>query len=447
MSDESTLTVEVEDVGPCSKKVRITVPSERVDREIEDTFNNVQKAVHFRGFRPGKAPRRLVEARMGERVLDDVKERLIQTATQEAIEGEKLETLGEAEADWEGITVTRGEALAFEVTVDVRPDFDVPDLSTVSVTKPVLTIDDTDVDAEIEKLRMQRATSEDAGDDPLAEAGIATLDVKIECEGETIVDESDVEWTHPSDVLGGMLIEGMAAGLLGKKKDETGEFTVPLPDNFRVDELRGKDASVLLTVTGVQRVNVPALDDEFAAELDYDDVDELRGDVQKQLERELETHSERALDNAIIESLLTTIEFDLPPSLVRRETGRMLARFQTQLQQDGTPEDTIREELAKAQAEAETRVQRDLRSSFILDRIASDKKVFATENEVRQEIARMASSYDRSPAEMEEYMQRQGMVAALRVSIRERKTVTELRSLVTLTESESQTETEQEVDA
>ncbi len=432
---QPSIAVVIEDDGPCSKKVRITVPAERVDREIEDTFKNVQQAVQFKGFRAGKAPRRLVEARLGARVLSDVRERLVQTVVEEAIRDEKLETLGEAQADWEKIEVEKGSDLEFEVTVDVRPDFEMPELAGIAVERPFFEVTDALIDREIDRLRMERASAEDGGDGPLEERGIATLAINLTCNDETIVDETGIEWAHPSDVLGGMLIDGLADGMLGKKTGDEAEFTVNLPDNFRVDELRGKPAKVVLTVEAIQKVVMPELNDAFAAELDYDDVEELRADISNQLDRQAETRIERALDEKIVEAILEEVPFDLPPSLVRRETGRMLARFQTRLQQDGLPEEQIREELARAHTEAEGRVMHDLRASFVLDRIASEKKVFATETEVQEELARMAGSYNLTADQMEEQMAEQGLLSSLRSSIRERKTIGELRHLVAITDA------------
>ncbi len=428
------LAVQVEDAGPCSKKVRITVPAARVDREIEETFKNVSRAVQFKGFRPGKAPRKLVEARLGDRVMADVKERLVQNCVEEALRDGKLDTLGEAEADWEKIAVSRGAEMTFEVTVDVRPEFTLPELAELTVERPVLVVTDEHVDRELARLRRERATVEDAGDAPLEEGGTATLAVRLECEGQVVVDETGIEWEHPSDVLGGMLVTGMAAGLVGKAKGAGAEFDVTLPENFRDDALRGKPAKVAVTLETVQRVVLPELNDSFAAELDYDDVAELRDDVRKRLERNVAQTLDRALDERIVEALLAAVPFELPPSLVKRETGRMLARYQTRLRQDGLPEQQIGEELARAYAEAETRVKHDVRASFVLDRVATSRKVFATETEVAQEISRMSVAYDRTPEEMEDQMREQGLLPSLRASLRERKTLAELRKLVKVTE-------------
>ena len=431
--EQLPLSVQVEDAGPCTKKVKITVPAARVDREIEDTYRNVQKNVQFRGFRPGKAPRRLVEARLGDRVLMDVRERLVQPAVEEAIRDEKLQTLGDAEAEWDAIKVEKGADLSFEVSIDVRPEFETPDLATIRVERPHIAVDDAMIDRELERLQMERASAEDGGEGPVEARGVCSLHVRLDHEGETIVDETGIAWVHPSDVLGGMLVEGLAAGLLGKKVGETAEFDVTLPDNFRDDELRGKPAHLVLTIESIQRVILPELNDAFAAELDYDDLEELRGDIRKQLERQVEGRVERALDERIVDAVLERVPFDLPPTLVRRETGRMLQRYQTRLRQDGIPDDQITEELARAHAEAETRVKRDLRASFVLDRVAAEKKVFATESEVHQELARMGASYNQSAEEMEAYMEQNGLLPSLRASLRERKAIAELRKLVTIT--------------
>src|SRR6185295_14329005 len=172
------------------------------------------------GFRPGKAPRKLVEARIGDRVLQEVLERLVQNAYDEAVDSTKLKTIGAPRLK-DQPTIARGTDLAIAIDVDVRPEFTLPKLDELTATRPVVEVTDADVEAEIKRLRDERATVSDAGDEPLADGGIATLHVKVSIGGELVVDAGDVEWQHPSDVLGGMLVTNLAATLLGKKKGDT----------------------------------------------------------------------------------------------------------------------------------------------------------------------------------------------------------------------------------
>src|SRR6185295_1667369 len=178
----------------------------------------------------------------------------------------------------------------------------------------------------------------DAGDEPLAEGGIATLHVKVSIGGEVVVDAGDVEWTHPSDVLGGMLIDGLAASLLGKKKGDEVPLTQKLPADFRDEQHRGKDATLELRVEGVQRVTLPAVDDAFVAEMDYDSIDEMKSELKADLEKRVGAQIERMTDDAVAESLLAAAPFDVPPSLVTAETEKMLRRYEMQLRQQSIPE-------------------------------------------------------------------------------------------------------------
>jgi trigger factor len=433
-SEAPALDVQIEDSGPCSKVLKIKVPAARVDHEIEETYKNVQKSVQFPGFRPGKAPRKLVEAKLGDRVMQEVLERLVQTAYDEAVDSTKIKTVGTPRLK-DTPQLAKGADLALAINIDVRPEFQLPKLDELTATRPVLEITDADVEAEVKRLRDERATVADAGDEPLAESGIATLHVKVSVGAETVVEAGDVEWQHPSDVLGGMLVTNLAATLLGKKKGDVANLKEKLPADFRDEQHRGKEADLELRVDGVQRVSFPAVDDAFAAEMDYDSVDEMKTELKKDLEKRKVAQLERLTDEAVAESLLAAVPFDLPPSLVEAESHRMLQKYEMQLRQQGVGEDVIAKLLAEGRAQAETRVKRDLRLSFLLDKIATERKVFVTENEVRQELGLIAARYDKSLPEMEDYMERNRLLPALRGELRDRKTLGELRKLVKITDA------------
>lgn len=428
---------EIQETGPCSRLLKIRVPSPRVDAEIEATYRNVERTVQFQGFRAGRAPRKLVEARLGPRILDEVKERLVQSAVDEVIDRQKLQAVGSPHLDWEKVQpLERGKDFGFEIGIDVKPTFDLPDLAALEVVRPDLTVTDGDVDAEVQRLREERATVRDAGDEPLREKGVVSMHVSVKVGDETVVDAHDVEWQHGTDVLGGMELAGLSAALLGRKKGETAELTQKLPDDFREEAHRGKDAVFALTLEGVQHVDLPEADDAFAKEMDYEDVADMRGELRKKLERSAEQNREPALDGAIVDRLLQAAPFEVPPSLVRAETERMLRRYEAQLRRQGVPEDELEAQLRQLVGAAAQRVQRDLRASFLLDRIATERKVFVTETEVAQEVGRMAQRYDRTLAEMEATLESQGVLPALRAELRERKTVADLRGVVKIVERE-----------
>ena len=433
-SEAPALDVQVEDAGPCTKVLKITIPASRVDHEIEETYKNVQKSVQFPGFRPGKAPRKLVEAKLGDRVMQEVLERLVQTAYDEAVDSTKLKTIGTPRLTG-APTLTKGTALALSIDIDVRPEFQLPKLEELSAARPVVNITDADVEVEIKRLRDDRATVADAGDEPLAESGIATLHVKIAVGDETLVDAADVEWQHPSDVLGGMLVENLAASLLGKKKGDEVSLTTKLSSDFRDEQHRGKEAAITLRVDGVQRVTFPPIDDVFAGEMDYDSLADMQEEIKKDLEKRAAAQLDRMTDDAVAESILAAVPFDVPPSLVEAESEKMLRRYETQLRQQGIGEELIPKLMAEARGQAQARVKRDLRLSFVLDKIATERKILVTETEIRHEIAAMAARYEKTSQEMEDYMERNRLLASLRAELRDRKTLGEMKKIVKIVDA------------
>ncbi len=442
--DAPSLDVQVEDLGPCSKKLTITVPADRVDREIDETYRNVMRAVQFPGFRAGKAPRKLVEAKLGPRVLDEVRQRLVESSVDEAVREREMKVIGTGDLDWENVKLERGSEMAFELTVDVHPEFDVPDLSGIQVERPSLDVTDEQIDGEIERLRFQQAKVDEAGDEPLADRGIAELEVAVRVGEETLLEGAETQWQHPNPVLGGMQIDGLADGLLGERAGSSVVFKQVLPDDFRDEQFRGKEAEITLDVKGVQKVTLPEVDDAFAQDMDYDDLEEMRDELRKQFERRLDQARDDALDEAVIAALIEAIPFELPPKLREQETERTLRRYEARLREQGIPEEQIPPVLAQARANADTEVLTQLKSSFILDRIGADRKVLVTESEVQQELANMATRYNRTPAEMQEYMERQDLMGSMRATLKERKTVRELRDVVQIVDAQADSDTEKE---
>ena len=138
---------------------------------------------------------------------------------------------------------------------------------------------------------------------------------------------------------------------------------------------------------------------------------------------------------AVVDTLVNAVPFEVPPTMQASETDRMLQRYEARLRQEGVEEGEIPKLLSGARDEASGRVTHELRASFVLDRIATDRKVLVTESEVHQELANMAGRYNRTVAEMEEYMERQGLMGSMRSTLRERKTLRELRDVLTIVDA------------
>ena len=185
-----------------------------------------------------------------------------------------------------------------------------------------------------------------------------------------------------------------------------------------------------IKVQDVKRHVLPELDEELAKDLDYDSVEELREEVQEQVERKAEAEASEATDRLIVDALIEAAPFELPEDVVKEEISQRLDRTQATLRMRGAGEEEVEKKLAEARVDERAVVEREFRSGFLLDTIAKKEKVFVTENEVKERIAQMAASYNRSPEEMEEYLEQRNLLGSVRGSMREQKVMKLLRNKV-----------------
>jgi len=188
--------------------------------------------------------------------------------------------------------------------------------------------------------------------------------------------------------------------------------------------------TVEVAVREVKRQVLPALDDAFAAKLDFETLGELREDVRQQVAREAEHGAKEETDRRIVDALLAASPFEIPEDLVAKVTHQRLGRLQAVLQMQSATEEEVDRKLAEASAAERTVVERDFRSSLLMDAVAKKEKIFVTETEVEEQVARMAAAYHRTVEEMEEYLDQQDMISSIRGRMREEKVMEFLRKAV-----------------
>lgn len=429
---DHAVEAKVEDAGPCRKKLSVTVPAERVAEEIDRAFLEVVRGVHVPGFRVGHLPRRVAEMRFGKAVRDEVRGQLLEKAFGEAMEKHGLVPIGRPELDAGEAVVEAGKPFAFEVVVEVRPKVTIPDLKGITVRRPAVEVSGQDVEKAVEDLRLDRAELRPAPDGVVAERDVAVLDAAVVLGGERIIEAENVQYRHPSEVLAGISVPGIAKEILGRKSDESFSVKVTLPGNFKVPEHAGKEADLQLTVREVKRFHLPELDAEFAKSLDFDSVEELRAEAEKAVRREKQVQAERALDAAILDAILARAPVELPEGIVKKEIGQVLSRYQADLHMQGASPEAIEEKLAQVQGDAAEHVAREFRVAFLTDEIARTRNLFVTEGEIQEQVNLMASRYGRPVEEMRRYLEQRDLFPSLRGRLRESKVLESLRRDVTI---------------
>lgn len=427
--------VEVEDAGTLRKKVVVTVPRESIDAKFDEMFGELSESAQVPGFRIGRAPRRLVEKRFGREVGRDVRNAVIGESLGQALEQTELKTLGEPDIDLDAIELPDSGDMSYSFEIEVQPEFDLPELDGISVTKPDIEITDERVNEFIENLRGQRARHEDT-DEPAAEGDTVVAGAKITGEGLEPVEKHGLTLRVAPGQVEGLPLMDLGKGLAGKKAGDTATLTVTAPASHPNEDWQGKELTVELSVGQVKRRVLPELNDEFAENVGFDSLDELREYVQGQMQSQAAVETRRAQRDQICNYVLENTDFELPEGVVNRHTARVLQRRYVDLLYQGVPRERIDENLTELQASSSEQAQRDLRLRFILGKIADDREIEVTPDEINARVAQMASAYGRRPERLRQELAQDGTLEQVESAIREEKVLDELLSQAKVTEGE-----------
>lgn len=427
--------VEVADVGPCKKRVDIAVARGKVLSVQERNYRELLQSVTLPGFRRGHVPRKLLEKRFGKHVQDEVRDGLIHETMEEAIEQKKLRPLGEPAIEKVEFDAEKDPALTFSATLEVKPEFTLPELSTIVIDRRPPEIKPEDVDTALARYRRARAslepTEDPAGPDDVVIANVTIQDAEG---GKKILDSEDLEIVLKEETIGGIKVPDLAAKLQGAKAGENRTLEATLPEDFREAAFASKKASLDLAVTEVKRLRIPDATDAWAEELGYDNLAELTEELKSDLLKQKDGEENRRVEEEIIEKLLQQVTFDLPPDLTKREAQRAVLRKALSLRLEGKSEEEITPRIEELQKETQGEVEKLLKASFVLDRLADDARIYVTEEEVETRIEALARLQGKWPNEVKAYLEEREMLPQLRAEIRSSKVRTWLRGKATVRE-------------
>lgn len=429
----------ISEVGPCKKLLKVAVPRERVREQLEKNYNELCRNIQIPGFRKGKVPRGIVEKRFGAHVVQELKQTLVQETLGEAIEEGKLQPIGEPKLDKLEFDAEKDPALSYEATVSVRPEFEMPDLAGIRIEREAVTASDEDVAESLEQSR--RARGELRPKDEGAGAGpedFFVADVVYSVGGALVHKaEGGHFWLKNKRLHGAQEIADLDKVLAGKKIGETAVFSLTLDDRFPVEAARGKDAQVAVTLKELKEVNLPALDDEFAKDAGFDTLKEMKEEVRNRLLRQREEQAESDAEDRAVEAALDRVKFEVPADVVEQELDELALRGQMRAKYMGKGEEESAAEAGKVRSESRAEVERRLKGIFLLDRIAKESKIFATEDEVSQAVQSVAARYGRPVAEVEAELEKESGLQRIRFDIRMDKARKWLRSKVEVVEKTS----------
>jgi trigger factor len=427
----------VEELAPCRKKIAVTISPDRIQTEYEKKFDEINEQVALPGFRPGRAPRQLLERRFGSKLADEIKGDLVKAALESLVEDEKVEPLAPPEIDIEAIELERGEPMTFEFELVTRPEFETPKYKGLEVKVPPVVVKDEEVENAVDNLRRRSATLEDAPDAKVQAEDILIVDWEAR-DGDS-VEAKDTNHYYPygRGVLAGFVAEGLDEQFEGKQAGAKATAKVQVAIDDPREELRGRELELTVTLKDVKRYVLPEIDKAFLEKHDFDDADEMRADMKKSLSRQHRRYIERGAEEKLVEQLLGDIKVDLPEQFVEQELEHWASRKRSELQMAETAEDEITKQVETARSGAREAIEEDLKRHFVLDRIADEEGLDVTEQELFQAIQEIAQAYNQ-PLEAVMGSFRDGnRLAELKAQIRHRKVREVIRTSASLVEDES----------
>jgi trigger factor len=391
----------VEPVEPTKLRINIVVEPDELAPAIDRTARRLANEVRVPGFRKGKVPRRVIEARIGRDALvaEAIEHEAVPEFYARAIEEHGVRPLSRGKVDppaWE-----EGSPLEFSATVEVRPELHLPAYRGVAVERPAIEVSDEMVGAQLDRLRERVAQLEVIGR-PLTSGDYAQIDLRATRHTVEVPELSRSDFLY--EVGSGSLVEELDKELEGSRKGDILRFTVTVPESAG-EELAGQSITFQVLVKEAKTKVLPKLDDEFAQEAsEFDTLEELRADLRERLEKAAEQQVANELETRVLEAYLEQVEVPLPESLVRDELEYRASRFvqQLALMQGNLDQYLEATGMTSEQLEADLRAQseRAVTAQLVLEAVAAAEGMEASAAEVQAEIDRQAQRVGRDPEEI-----------------------------------------------
>ena len=407
------MKVEVETQPGSVSTLQIELPPEEVSKEWDVIANSFARFAKIPGYRPGKAPRAVIEKRFRKEIHDELTKKLVSKSYHDAIEQKQLRVVSLTNV--EDVQFGDDKSMRFRATVVTAPEFELPEYRNIPVRLPDTKVSEAEVDAALERLREQSADFVDVPERELRMEDFAVIDFEGAIEGRPI---SEIAPNASKNLHGGKkfwlhlapenFLPRFCEQIVGMKRGETRSVQVQFPAGFPVAELAGKKADYAVTLNEIKQKVLPPIDDAFAARLvPGKTVADLCHMIEHDLEHEKEHEVERAKESQIVKFLHEHTAFDLPPPLLKSETRRALNELVHGNRARGVPDDILKGKEKELVEGAGSLAAHRLKTNFILSRIAEREKIEVSREEldarIREEAARYDISVDKMRKELQEH--------------------------------------------
>lgn len=401
----------------------VEVDAEKVNEGLDAAFKKVVKNITVPGFRKGKVPRVIFEKRFGvEALYQDALDILLPEAYAKAVEEAGIEPVDVPKIDIE--QMEKGKSLIFTARVTVKPEVKLGQYKGLEVEKMDATVTEEDVENELKRLQENYAELVVKEDGKIEKGDTAVIDFEGFVDGKPF--EGGKAENYSLEIGSGVFIPGFEDQLVGMKAGEEKEIEVTFPEEYHAKELAGKPATFKVKVHEVKAKQLPALDDEFAKDVDdeVETLEQLKEKIRARLEETKKNEAETALRDAVVEKAAENAEIDIPEVMVKNETDRMLREFDQRLQMQGLNLDLYYQFSGQDEAALREQMKEDaekrVRVALTLEAIAKAENIEVTEEEVNEELEKMAKTYNLEVEKLKELL---GNLEGVKEDLKWRKTI------------------------
>lgn len=400
------MSLQVEKLEKNMAKLTIEVSAEDLDKAMEKAYQKQKSRISLPGFRKGKAPRKMIESMYGKGVfMEDAVNSLVPQEYTKALGECDLEIVSQPE-----INVTQmepGKALIFTADVAVKPEVTLGDYKGVEVPKSEIAVTDEEVDAEVKKEQDKNARTVAVEDRAAANGDITTIDFEGFVDG---VAFDGGKGTDYALTLGsGTFIPGFEDQLVGANTGDHVEVKVTFPEEYQAKELAGKEAVFQCDVKKIETKEVPELDDEFAKDVsEFDTLAEYKEDVKKKLTEKKEKEARTAKENAAVDKAIENAQMDIPELMTKTECRQMMDDFSRRMQQQGLSMEQYfqftGQSMDKMMEDMKPQALKRIQTRLVLEKVAEVENIQPTEEEVNEEISKMAEAYKMEADKLKELL-------------------------------------------
>jgi trigger factor len=405
----------VEEISSVKKKVNVEIPEDRVVKEIDSFFGELRKKAKIKGFRPGKAPRSILERHFKDYVKAEVIQKLIQDTYPEALSTNDLHPVSTPVID--PGELASGKPFQYSAVIEVKPDIKIEGHLGLNIEGKKEGVKDEEVEERLKGLQNLHAHLKTISEErPIQNGDFVIVDYEARMDGKPLEEGKGIDFTV--EVGSGRFIPTFEEKLVGLRSNEEKEIEVSFPEDYGYKKWAGKTISFYVRIKEIKEKILPSLDDEFAKDLgDFSSLDALKAKLKQDIEKEKELALDHQLKDQIVDQLLQANHFEIPESLVEEQAKALVSDTKLRLTSQGVALENLGVSEEKLIEDYREMAKKQVRTFLILEKIADQEGIKATDEDVEKRLQEIAERTDQKFDVVKRYYEKNGLIPEVKAKI------------------------------